>query len=399
MNRNQAIHPAGLLAAAGAGALLMYMLDPQQGRRRTALARDKVQHFAHKGSVVAGAAAEDLSHRATGLFARLRGSVSPARVSDDVLIGRVRSKLGRWVSHPHAIEVTAAAGCVRLAGPVLRNEHDRALRGLRSVRGVRRIDDQLDVHTTAEGVPALQGSSARSGPRAELLQENWSPGPRLATLAAGTALAWYGLTRHDAAGTLLGLAGAGLALRAATNKDLRTTLGMPHARHAVTIHKAIHIAAPRELVFDHWSKLENFPRFMSHVEEVRQLDETRSHWVVKGPAGTRVEWNAVTTQHQRPQVIAWCSEPDAPVQHAGEVHFEEHDGGTRVTVDMSYTPPGGALGHTLARLLRRDPKQEMDADLMRMKSFIETGIPAHDAAASNRSATPSAASSPVRDAI
>jgi len=36
--------------------------------------------------------------------------------------------------------------------------------------------------------------------------------------------------------------------------------------------------------------LENLPRFMEHVKNVSTKDEKRSHWVVKAPAGTQVEW-------------------------------------------------------------------------------------------------------------
>ncbi|MGQ0547505.1 MAG: hypothetical protein ACT4P3_19600 [Betaproteobacteria bacterium] len=45
-----------------------------------------------------------------------------------------------------------------------------------------------------------------------------------------------------------------------------------------------------------------------------------------------------------------------------------------------YVPPAGALGHAVAALFGADPKSEMDADLMRMKTMLETGRPPHDAA-------------------
>lgn len=48
---------------------------------------------------------------------------------------------------------------------------------------------------------------------------------------------------------------------------------------------------------------------------------------------------------------------------------------------MSYNPPAGAIGHVVASLFGADPKSEMDADLARMKTLIETGIRPHDAAA------------------
>ena len=128
--------------------------------------------------------------------------------------------------------------------------------------------------------------------------------------------------------------------------------------------------------------LEYFPYFLSHVREVRDLGGGRSHWVVDGPAGARIEWDAVLTQFIPNEVIAWRSETGAVVQHAGIVRFEpDAEGNTRVHVRLSYTPPAGALGHSVAWLVGADPKRQMDDDLMRMKTFIETGAPPHDAAA------------------
>jgi hypothetical protein len=81
---------------------------------------------------------------------------------------------------------------------------------------------------------------------------------------------------------------------------------------------------------------------------------------------------------------AWRREPGAAVKNAGSIHFEVADnGGTHVTVHMSYCPPAGALGHGIAALMGGDPKRELDKDLMRMKSFIESGIQPHDAAKRN----------------
>src|SRR6185312_15068759 len=67
------------------------------------------------------------------------------------------------------------------------------------------------------------------------------------------------------------------------------------------------------------------------------------------------------------------------VRHEGSIRFEAHNGGTRLEIQLSYAPPGGALGHALARFLGADPKTELDEDLLRLKSFVESGKPARDA--------------------
>jgi hypothetical protein len=49
-------------------------------------------------------------------------------------------------------------------------------------------------------------------------------------------------------------------------------------------------------------------------------------------------------------------------------------------VRLCYLPPGGAFGHAVASIFGADPKAEMDADLLRLKTVIETGRAPHGAA-------------------
>ena len=81
-------------------------------------------------------------------------------LTDEVLIDRVRSKIGRVVSHAGAVEVAATDGRVTLSGPVLVSEADKLMRGVRLVRGVKDVENQLEVHEQAGDIPALQGPRA-----------------------------------------------------------------------------------------------------------------------------------------------------------------------------------------------------------------------------------------------
>ena len=66
--------------------------------------------------------------------------------------------------------------------------------------------------------------------------------------------------------------------------------------------------------------------------------------------------------------------PDSQIQHAGFVRFDKNrDGSTRLTVQMNYVPPAGALGHAVAQLFGVDPRQAMHEDLIQLKSLLEEG--------------------------
>jgi uncharacterized membrane protein len=374
MNRKQ-ILGTGL----GLGAGLTYFLDPDRGRRRRALVRDTVTHAAKVGRTAAGKTSRDVGHRVSGLVSQATRTFKADAVSDEVLVERVRARLGHVVSHPHAIGVTAEGGRVTLSGPILVSEVNRLLATVSRVRGVTGVEDRLQAHDYAGDVPSLQGGIVRSGETGEFLQESWSPAARLAAALAGGALALYGLRRRRIIGAGLALAGGTVLARALTNLEVRDLAGARGGR-GIGVQKTIHIEAPVERVYEIWSHHERFPEFMSRVREVNDLGGGRYHWTVVGPAGTAWSWNGRITRQVPNEVIEFASEPDAPVEHHGVVRFEPRDGGTRVDVKMFYRPPLGAAGHLVVRLLGADAKSQMIADLMRMKSFVETGRPPHDAA-------------------
>jgi uncharacterized membrane protein len=369
-----------MLGAFGMGVALMYFLDPGRGARRRALVRDKIVHGLHKTEDAAETTARDLRNRTHGLAAQVRGRFDREEVDEDVLVARVRAAMGRAVSHPSSIAVTAAAGRVTLSGPILAREVDEFLSSVRAVRGVEDVVNQLEVHERADDVPGLQGGTARRGDEFELLQENWTPVARVLVGATGSALALAGTRRRDALGAALSLVGLALLSRSATNTELRRLLG-GGGRRGRDVQKAINIAAPLDTVFAFFTNYDNFPRFMSHVREVRDAGDGRSHWKVDGPAGVPVEWDAVITRLEPNEVLAWKSVPGSVIKSAGVIRFAQNeDGTTRVDLKMTYNPPAGAIGHAASKLLRADPKKQLDDDLARAKTFLETGTPAHDAA-------------------
>ena len=214
-------------AAAGLGAGLMYLFDPGRGNRRRALIRDKVVGASHKVGDAIQATSCDISHRAAGLVAKSANLFkNKEEVSDAVLVERVRSKMGRIVSHPGAIEVTANQGHVTLKGPILAQEADRLISSVSSIRGVQGLDHQLERHEEAGDVPGLQGGHIP--PR----QRGWSPSTTVMVAGAGCALGYYGLRYRSLLAPCLRSAGLDyLARRLRNNRrsrrmpDLRLVFG------------------------------------------------------------------------------------------------------------------------------------------------------------------------------
>jgi hypothetical protein len=186
-----------VLTVAAAGAGLMYLLDPDGGRRRRAQVRDRLVSAAHRTGDAMDSTSRDVTNRARGVVAELRGRLSNVHVGDDVLRERVRARIGTVVGHPSAIEVSVADGSVTLRGPVLADEVDRLMRRVRGVSGVREAINQLDIHDEPGTVPALQGRprARRDGEVFDLLQARWSPAARLFAGLAGTAVALWGVKR------------------------------------------------------------------------------------------------------------------------------------------------------------------------------------------------------------
>jgi uncharacterized membrane protein len=361
---------AGMVAGAGA----MYLLDPDRGARRRSLLRDQGIHIGHQLGDGLAATARDARNRTRGAAAELRARFKHDQADDEVLHERVRSAIGRVVTHPSAIDVIVSQGRVTLSGHVLAHELDALTQRVERVRGVNEVQNELKIHRSSDGVPALQGTGRVREERPELLQENWAPTTRLLVGVAGGFMVIRGARFRGPAGRALTLAGMGLLTRAASNIPPRRLVGLGAGRPAVDTEKTIVVRAPLDEVWELWSDFEKFPRFMAHLREVRKLDEGRSHWVAAGPAGIPVEWDAVVTDWVPRQFIGWTSVEGSAVETTGQVRFRAlSDSETQIDVKMAYSPPAGAAGHAVASLLGSDPKSAMDEDLVRLKSLLEEG--------------------------
>jgi uncharacterized membrane protein len=365
----------------GLGSAVMALLDPIAGGRRRARMRYGITHALSDTGDVIGKTARGFGHRTTGFAAQAFTPFRTEEASDDVLAERVRSRLRRVVSNPHAIEVYADQGHVTLAGDILSHEVERLLNHVAKVRGVRSLSNRLQSHMRSDNVPSLQDGRGRAGMRFDLMQEDWSPARRLLSTLGGGALLAYGIRRKDLAGAALSAMGAGLFARGATNRDIKQLIGIGRGRRAFDVQKTINIQAPINVVYDFWNNLENFPRFMSRVREVLDRGNGITHWVVEGPGGVPVEWDAMITKFIPNRALAWKSLPGSGIDSAGRIRLEPNpDGSTRVNIHFSYKPPMGAFGQVAAALFGADPENQIDSDMMRMKNLIEGANPSREAA-------------------
>jgi len=217
---------------------------------------------------------------------------------------------------------------------------------------------------------------------------NIDDGERWASFVGGGLLLLFGVSRRGRLGIAAAVGGGALMYRAARgHSQIYEALGLDETpvhvarvtslaqRRGVTVRRTISINKPAEEVYAFWRDFENLPRFMRHLESVRKLDERRSHWVAKAPAGTSVEWDAEITRDEPGALLSWRSIEGSEIDNAGAVRFLAGPAGrgALVSVTMQYRPPGGALGAAFAKLFGEEPEQQVRDDLRRFKQLLETG--------------------------
>ena len=298
---------AGRLISLGLGAALMYLMDPQAGRKRRADLRNQVEATTRKVQRGKEMVVRDATNRAQGAIIETRKFLQSTR---------------------------------------------------------QKIEDGSIMDVDPQAI--RQRMSGFMGPWGKT---HWSPAERALAGSLGAGLAVGGYARGGLKGIVMFLLGTGLLARAATNRDIASL-----ARgEGIPVQKTIRIAKPVDEVYAYWRNLENFPMWMSHVIEVRYMGGDRYHWKVEGPAGVPVEWDAELLNVVENREMTWRSVEGSTVQNTGRVRFEEDGDGTRVHVLIKYQPPGGIIGHAVAKAFGSDPASEMDDDLAKLKSLVETG--------------------------
>ncbi len=209
-------------------------------------------------------------------------------------------------------------------------------------------------------------------------EENPSDLERWGSLIGGGALVLMGLQQRSLKGVLMAVAGGGLMYQAAQNKSTigkaQEALGLNHSQN-IRVEKTVTINRSAEELYQFWRNFHNLPKFMKHIKSIIVYDERRSHWVATAPLGTTVEWDAEVIKDEPNHLIAWSSVENPDIENSGFVRFQPATGnrGTEVKVVIEFSPPGGAVTTTLAKLFGEEPEQQIGDDLNRFKQLMEAG--------------------------
>lgn len=225
----------------------------------------------------------------------------------------------------------------------------------------------------ASGSLPIESRQSEAGPAGTSI--NVGQTERWISMAAGTALVIYGLTRESLSGkAVLSALGGYFFYRGQSGHDpLYTAMGINTSKGAagVSIEKTITINRNPEEVYRFWHNFENLPRFMEHLESVRVMDERRSHWVASVPGGLNFEWDAEMIEDIPNERISWRSLPNAEVKNEGTVEFRRVPGGTRLSFKASYYLPGIEGGPT-SKMFQYFSEKQLQRELNQFKNLIES---------------------------
>jgi uncharacterized membrane protein len=218
-----------------------------------------------------------------------------------------------------------------------------------------------------------------------LASPNVNKPERILTALGGGALLSYGLARRTlsslfyiAGGILLlhhGITGKSRlyqALKINTNNKKRRDIASVGHGEGIKIERSIVIERTPNELYRFWRNFENLPQFMQDVRFVTVTDPIHSHWVIEGPAGKTVEWDAVVHHEIPNQSIAWRSVEGSPVDHAGTVLFHPTpEGFTEIKIVLNYSPPAGKLGEAVLEAFGKEPGERLEENLRRLKEIME----------------------------
>lgn len=219
----------------GVGLFAAYFLDPDRGGRRRAVLRDKIVHQGIRKRECMQIMARDFVNRSRGMRYRIQQRFDHASVEDQTLVERMRSELGRQITHLSAIDIQCENGTVTLSGPILASEIQDCMWHARMVPGVKHVINRLEPHASKENLPELQGGISAA------VNHRWNPATSLVMGVAGVLLTAYGSGRKGLTGTAFQVLGVGMVAKAFHDTEHRFE---PSTRKAISKQKSMSYDVP-----------------------------------------------------------------------------------------------------------------------------------------------------------
>jgi len=375
MNRKVAGSMAGIVIVTALGALAKRLFDGRIVERRGSSpgeypAQGSPTPAASTASTEGSVGGRTVPGRARAALGAAVARLRRPRSRNLNLLRQIRGAASGTVTHPSMIGISVEEGRVLLHGDVLADERDSLVRAIESVPGVVELVDNLRQRTRTDRIWALERPLALQSARLDFHSERWSPPTRVLGGVAGLALLSAAVRdRRTLLAPAAGAWGFWLLLRSLTNRPVGQ---LGPQRGVFEVDAVTDIQAPVDRVFRVVSAWDRFPTFMHNVRSVTRYDDGASHWALVGRGGMLLEWDSVITAHRSNELLAWRSLPGSRVEHSGLIRFEALGADrTRVRVQMSYKPPGGALGHLAARASGMNASSVLQEGLARLKQFIE----------------------------
>jgi uncharacterized membrane protein len=223
-----------------------------------------------------------------------------------------------------------------------------------------RLPDPDGLPRRRNDLPGVGGAELRATP--------YDEGPPGALLGlAGGVLTAYGLTRRDRLATAMAALGAGMVAGGVVQNP---ALGVRDRRRAIEVQRTFQLEASPDAVFEWWSRPARLARFLSYVDEVRDLGGGRVEWRVQGPGDEPLVWRATVTALEPGRLLAWRSDADALVSQSATVRVTPTEGGAQLDLRIAYAPPAGHEEPDVTTLLGWDPRYTIDQDLERFARLL-----------------------------
>lgn len=194
---------------------------------------------------------------------------------------------------------------------------------------------------------------------------------RIASTAAGAALAFLGARVRGVGGGLLAALGTALVARGVSGRcPAYRSIAL---RQGIEVRRSVTVQRSRREVYAALRELRHVPRFMTHVVSVEEHGRT-ADWVAEiGPA--RLAWTTELVDELPDLRLSWRSVPGGDLQHEGAYDLEDAPGrrGTTITLSLRFDPPGGPFGAPFHGLVRAMTSHQLATDLIRLRQLLETG--------------------------